>query len=36
MPGVEALVVDEQGNPAPRLNDLRLTAEQARVSKRAD
>jgi len=24
------LVVDEQGNPAPRLNDLRLTAEQAR------
>jgi len=25
------LVVDEQGNPAPRLNDMRLTAEQARV-----
>jgi RIO kinase 1 len=24
------LVVDEHGNPAPRLNDLRLTAEQAR------
>jgi RIO kinase 1 len=24
------LVVDKQGNPAPRLNDLRLTAEQAR------
>lgn len=24
------LVVDEQGSPAPRLNDLRLTAEQAR------
>lgn len=24
------LVVDEQGNPAPRLNDLRLTEEQAR------
>lgn len=24
------LVVDEQGNPAPRLNDLKLTAEQAR------
>ena len=24
------LVVDELGNPAPRLNDLRLTAEQAR------
>jgi RIO kinase 1 len=24
------LVVDEQGNPAPRLNDMRLTAEQAR------
>jgi RIO kinase 1 len=24
------LVVDEQGNPAPRLNDLRLTPEQAR------
>jgi RIO kinase 1 len=24
------LVVDEQGDPAPRLNDLRLTAEQAR------
>jgi RIO kinase 1 len=25
------LVVDEQGNPAPRLNDLRLSTEQARV-----
>jgi RIO kinase 1 len=24
------LVVDDQGNPAPRLNDMRLTAEQAR------
>jgi RIO kinase 1 len=24
------LVVDEQGNPAPRLNDMRLTPEQAR------
>ena len=29
------LVVDEQGNPAPRLNDLRLTAEQARDYHRA-
>jgi len=29
------LVVDEQGNPAPRLNDLRLTAEQAREYHRA-
>jgi RIO kinase 1 len=29
------LVVDEQGNPAPRLNDLRLSAEQARDYHRA-
>jgi RIO kinase 1 len=29
------LVVDEHGNPAPRLNDLRLTAEQARDYHRA-
>ena len=29
------LVADEQGNPAPRLNDLRLTAEQARDYHRA-
>ncbi|MDA8414981.1 MAG: serine protein kinase RIO [Desulfobacteraceae bacterium] len=29
------LVVDEQGNPAPRLNDLRLTAEEARDYHRA-
>lgn len=29
------LVVDEQGNPAPRLNDLKLTAEQAREYHRA-
>ena len=29
------LVVDGQGNPAPRLNDLRLTAEQARDYHRA-
>lgn len=29
------LVVDEQGNPAPRLNDLRLTEEQARDYHRA-
>jgi RIO kinase 1 len=29
------LVVDEHGNPAPRLNDMRLTAEQARDYHRA-
>jgi RIO kinase 1 len=29
------LVVDEQGNPAPRLNDLRLEPEQAREYHRA-
>jgi RIO kinase 1 len=29
------LVVDELGNPAPRLNDLRLTADQARDYHRA-
>lgn len=29
------LVVDEHGNPAPRLNDIRLTAEQARDYHRA-
>ena len=29
------LVVDEQGNPAPRLNDLKLTEEQARDYHRA-